>query len=202
MQPEMNPKGRDIKLRCPYCDSTFSSKEQLREHVVHVHGSDPPPRPYEKIRLLVNGHEHILDVGPSWTLHYVLHDQLGYIGTKTLCDRGVCSSCTVILEDRPVLSCMTLAIECDGMIITTIEGIASEEHPLIESYISQNAMQCGYCTPGFVVTAKALLDRMPNPSLDDIEDAIEGNLCRCGTYPQHSKAIMEAAHILLKNQAD
>ena len=102
-------------------------------------------------------------------------------------------SCTVIMNGRPILSCMKLAIECDGKSIETIEGIASENHPLIEAYVENHAMQCGYCTPGFVVTAKALLDQNPNPSEEDVRVALGGNLCRCGTYPQHPKAVLEAA---------
>jgi aerobic-type carbon monoxide dehydrogenase small subunit (CoxS/CutS family) len=88
---------------------------------------------------------------------------------------------------------MALAIECDGKDIETIEGIADADNPLIESYAKHHAMQCGYCTPGFVVTAKALLDRKPDPSEGEAKEAIAGNLCRCGTYPQHPKAILEAA---------
>jgi aerobic-type carbon monoxide dehydrogenase small subunit (CoxS/CutS family) len=88
---------------------------------------------------------------------------------------------------------MALAIECDGAVIETAEGINTDGHPLIKTYIKHHAMQCGYCTPGFVTTAKALLDRNPNPTNEEIVDAISGNLCRCGTYPQHPKAIREAA---------
>jgi aerobic-type carbon monoxide dehydrogenase small subunit (CoxS/CutS family) len=109
------------------------------------------------------------------------------------CDRGACSSCTVIIDGGPVLSCMTLAIERDGKIIETIEGIESKNHPLIEAYVRHHAMQCGYCTPGFVVTGKALLDRNPDPTEGEIRDALAGNLCRCGAYPQHPKAVLDAA---------
>jgi aerobic-type carbon monoxide dehydrogenase small subunit (CoxS/CutS family) len=93
---------------------------------------------------------------------------------------------------------MTLAIECDGRNIETIEGIAREQHPLVETYVKHSAMQCGYCTPGFIVTAKALLDKNPSPTVDEIKEALAGNLCRCGTYPQHIKAVEEAADILQK----
>jgi aerobic-type carbon monoxide dehydrogenase small subunit (CoxS/CutS family) len=149
-----------------------------------------------KITLVVNGDRHDVTVQENWTLQYVLHDVLGLTGTKLFCDEGACGACTVIMDGRPVLSCMTLAIECDGQSIETIEGIARKEHPLIESYVKHSAMQCGYCTPGFVVTAKALLDRNPNPTPDEIREALAGNLCRCGTYPQHVKAVTEAAGIL------
>ena len=100
------------------------------------------------------------------------------------------------MDGRPILSCMTLAIECDGKEVETVEGIAADNHPLIESYVKYHCMQCGYCTPGFVVTSKALLDRTPNPTDEEIREALAGNLCRCGTYPQHPKAVLEAAQEL------
>jgi xanthine dehydrogenase YagT iron-sulfur-binding subunit len=100
------------------------------------------------------------------------------------------------VDGRTVLACMTLAIECAGKKIETIEGIAKAKHPLIEAYIKYSCMQCGYCTPGFVVTAKAFLDKNPNPSVEEVKVALSGNLCRCGTYPQHIKAVLEAAKIL------
>ena len=153
-----------------------------------------------KISLIVNGEKHEVIVQENWTLQYVIHDVLGLTGTKVFCDEGACGACTVIMEGRPVLSCMTLAIECGGKNIETIEGIAREQHPLVETYVKHSAMQCGYCTPGFVVTAKALLDRNPSPTVDEIKEALAGNLCRCGTYPQHVKAVKEAASILHKEE--
>jgi len=126
----------------------------------------------------------------------VLHNELGLTGTKELCDQGACGACTVILEGRPVLSCMTLAMECDGKTIETIEGIARAHHPLIEAYVKHSCMQCGYCTPGFIVAAKALLDRNPDPTEEEVREALAGNLCRCGTYPQHITAVLEVANNL------
>jgi len=149
-----------------------------------------------QISMVVNGEAHEVVVQENWTLQYVLHDELGLTGTKAFCDEGACGACTVIMDGRPVLSCMTLAIECDGKNIETIEGITKTNHPLIETYVKWSAMQCGYCTPGFVVTAKALLDRNPDPTEEEIKEALAGNLCRCGTYPQHVKAVLEAASIL------
>jgi aerobic-type carbon monoxide dehydrogenase small subunit (CoxS/CutS family) len=96
---------------------------------------------------------------------------------------------------------MTLAIECDRRTIETAEGIAAANHPLVESYVKHHTMQCGYCTPGFVTTAKALLDRNPDPTVEEIMEALGGNLCRCGTYPQHPKAVLEAASILRGGRA-
>jgi aerobic-type carbon monoxide dehydrogenase small subunit (CoxS/CutS family) len=149
-----------------------------------------------KVNLLVNGERHEVFVEPQWTLLRVLKDELGLTGTKEFCGEGACGACTVIMAGRPVLACMMLAIECEGRPIETIEGIARANHPLIEAYIKHSCMQCGFCTPGFVVTAKALLDRNPDPTLEEIREALAGNLCRCGTYPAHFKAVSEAAAIL------
>lgn len=181
---------------CPYCQRTFEALDALKGHVVREHQKEPLPRPEGFIRLTINGEPYELKVDPEWTLYHLVHDRLGLMGAKMFCDRGACGSCTVIMDGRPVLSCMTLAIECDGKTIETIEGIAAAKHPLIETYIKHHCMQCGYCTPGFIVTAKALLDRNPNPTEDEVREALAGNLCRCGTYPQHPKAVLEAAQIL------
>jgi aerobic-type carbon monoxide dehydrogenase small subunit (CoxS/CutS family) len=145
---------------------------------------------------VVNGERHRIHIEPQWTLLGVLKDELGLTGTKEFCGEGACGACTVIMDGRPVLSCMMLAIDCQGKAIETIEGIARSGHPLIETYVEHSCMQCGFCTPGFVVTAKALLDRNPNPSLEEIREALSGNLCRCGTYPAHFKAVSEAAKII------
>lgn len=146
------------------------------------------------IRLNVNGKPYELTVQPNWTLQYVLHDKLAFTSVKDMCvGKGECGACSVIIDKRPVLSCMILAIECDGIEVETAEGILAAGHPLIESYAENSCMQCGYCTPGFLVTAKALLDRNPDPTVDEIMDALGGNLCRCGTYPRHPVAIQAAA---------
>jgi aerobic-type carbon monoxide dehydrogenase small subunit (CoxS/CutS family) len=145
------------------------------------------------IHLTVNNWKHEIQVEPEWVLRDVLRNQLGYLSIKDMCNGyGACGSCTVIMNGRPILSCMTLAIECDGAAIETAEGVATARPDLIEAYVMNHCMQCGYCTPGFVVTAKALLDRIPKPTEKDIRDALGGNICRCGTYPQHILAIKEA----------
>lgn len=187
---------------CPYCGEAMDGYASLKVHVLSRHKDEDLPRPEGEIDLEINGGSYRLRVEPEWTLHYLIHDLLGFTGTKLFCDRGACSACTVIMEGRPVLSCMLLAIDCDGCRIETIEGIAAREHPLIESYVQHHAMQCGFCTPGFVVTGKALLDRNPHPSEQDVKDALAGNLCRCGTYPQHPKAIREAAGKLAGSTED
>ncbi len=188
----------DTLYLCPDCSARFDAFEALEAHVVAKHSTASLPVPENVIRLTINEQIHEFLVEPEWTLHYLIHDRLGLTGTKTFCDRGACGSCTVILDGRPVLSCMTLAIECDGKSVETIEGIAAKQHPLIDAYVKHHAMQCGYCSPGFIVTAKALLDRDPDPTDDETREALAGNLCRCGTYPQHPKAVRDAAQALRK----
>jgi aerobic-type carbon monoxide dehydrogenase small subunit (CoxS/CutS family) len=151
----------------------------------------------ELVNFIVNGRAYSLQVEPNWPLRDVLRQKLGLTSVKDFCDGyGACGSCAVILNDRPVLSCMILAVECDGATIETAEGIADIKHPLIEAYIMNWTAQCGYCTPGFLVTAKSLLDHNTNPTEEEIKDALAGNLCRCGNYPAHIKAIKQAAKVL------
>jgi aerobic-type carbon monoxide dehydrogenase small subunit (CoxS/CutS family) len=153
------------------------------------------------VTLNINGQDYPMVVEPQQTLREVLHEELGLVGVKEMCDRGACGSCTVIMDGRPILSCMTLAIECGGHEIETIESLAAQEHPLVQAYADHQAMQCGYCTPGFVMTAKALLDRSPNPTEEEIKTALEGNICRCGTYPQHIPAVLQAASEIQEEEA-
>lgn len=181
----------ETRLQCPYCYDLQDSFEALKEHVLAEHKSEPIPTPEGLIRLTVNGLTQAMMVEPEWTLYQLIHDRMGLTGAKMFCDRGACGSCTVIMNGRPILSCMTLAIECDGAVIETVEGVATEHPQLIEKYAEHHAMQCGYCTPGFVVTAKALLDKNPNPTDQEIREALAGNLCRCGTYPQHPIAVLD-----------
>jgi aerobic-type carbon monoxide dehydrogenase small subunit (CoxS/CutS family) len=157
-------------------------------------GAIPTPR---MVNMTVNGRPFSLQVEPNWTLRDVLRQKLGLTSVKDFCNGyGACGSCTVIMDGRPALSCMTLAADCEGAVIETAEGIADAKHPLIEAYIMNWTAQCGYCTPGFLVTAKALLDHNPNPTVEEIKEALGGNLCRCGTYPAHIKAIQDANQVL------
>ena len=181
------------KYVCPYCGETHDSSDGLKGHVFKAHKGRGLPTAEGRIRLFINRAEHIFQVEPNWTLYYLIHDKLGLTGAKQFCDRGACGSCTMIVDGKPVLSCMILAIECDGKNVETVEGIAADGHPLIEAYVNNHAMQCGYCTPGFVVTSKALLDHNQDPTEEEIVDALSGNLCRCSTYPQHPIAVKEAA---------
>jgi len=182
---------QECRYLCPYCSRILESFENLKAHVLAEHRTEPVPTPEGLIHLTLNGQPYEVKVEPEWTLYQLIHDKLGLTGTKMFCDRGACGSCTVIMNGRAVLSCMTLAIECEGADIETVEGVAATHPLLIEKYAEHHAMQCGYCTPGFVVTVKALLDKNPNPSEQEIKEALAGNLCRCGTYPQHPVAVQE-----------
>ncbi|MFA5398893.1 MAG: (2Fe-2S)-binding protein [Dehalococcoidia bacterium] len=186
--------SKEIKnFVCPYCGESHDTQDGLKSHVFKSHKGRGLPTAEGRIKLTINRAEHSFLVEPNWTLYYLIHDVLGLTGSKQFCDRGACSSCTMIVDGKPVLSCMMLAIECDGKTVETVEGIAADGHPLIEAYVNNHAMQCGYCTPGFVVASKALLDRNQDPSEEEIVDALAGNLCRCSTYPQHPIAVREAA---------
>lgn len=156
------------------------------------------------ITLTVNGERHDLEIGlqpekvsPADTLAHTLRENLGLTGTKIGCDHGACGACTVIMDGKPILSCMTLTVECDGKSITTIEGLedlkTGQLHPLQQAFINNTAFQCGFCTPGMIMTAKALLDKNPSPSEDDIKEALAGNYCRCGSHYLVIKAVGEAA---------
>jgi len=148
----------------------------------------------ELIVMNINGSRKEIRVEAHHTLQHALQYDMGMTGAKHMCGHGMCGSCTVIMNGRPVLSCILLAIECEGANIETIEGIAANPSwkPLIDAYCKWDAMQCGYCTPGFLTTAKALIDRNPDPSEEDCREALAGNICICGTYPRHAIAILEA----------
>jgi aerobic-type carbon monoxide dehydrogenase small subunit (CoxS/CutS family) len=187
---------------CPFDGREFDSLADLQSHLQAIHLETAGS--LETVKLTVNGQSHEVRVEPNKTLWFVLRDKLGITSPKDMCNGyGACGSCTVILNGRPILSCMTLAVECQNARIETAEGIAESGHPLMETYTELYALQCGYCTPGFIVTAKALLDRNPRPTEDDIRDALGGNLCKCSSYPAHIRAVLLAAQELWekKNQA-
>ena len=142
--------------------------------------------------LIVNGHAYALEVPVGRTLAEVLRDDLGLTGTKIACAEGHCGACTVQLDGVPVLSCITLAHAVAGRSVTTIEGL--REHPLVEAFVEADATQCGFCTPGQIVSASALLEANLNPSAEEIKHAMAGNLCRCGTYPKIERAIHAVAN--------
>ncbi len=147
------------------------------------------------INLIVNEHEYELLVPSNQTLLDLLRDQLGLTGTKRGCDSGECGACTVLLDGIPFLSCVTLAAEVDGKKIQTIEGLAKgdEFHPVQKAFVEHGAVQCGFCIPGMVLSAKALLESNPNPTVEEIKKGISGNLCRCTGYAKIIQAIQSAA---------
>jgi len=153
-----------------------------------------------KIKVNRMWHEFELgrDVTSTMTLSYFLREKLGYTGLKVACDEGACGACTIIMDGQAVLSCMMLAVEADGHDILTIEGLP-EDDPVVEAFAEQcepgygTALQCGFCTPGFVMTARALLDENPKPTLEEIKEALSGNICRCGCYAGIAQAVRHAA---------
>ena len=156
------------------------------------------PKSKKRISLTVNGKKVEASVESRMTLAEFLREHLDLTGTKVGCNRGECGSCTVLLDGIPVYSCTTLAVEASGREVLTIEGISEEGklHPLQEAFIEHDALQCGYCTPGMILSIKALLDRNPHPSEDDIRRAIDGNLCRCGSYPNIIKATLDTSEMM------
>jgi carbon-monoxide dehydrogenase small subunit len=158
----------------------------------------------ETIRLSVNGKPYALEIGdkpneidPSHTLAHTLRETLGLTGTKVSCDNGACGCCTVLMDNKAVLSCMTLTVECDGKMITTIEGLkdlkAEKLDSLQQAFIDYTAFQCGFCTPGIIMSAKALLHENPSPTEEDVKEALSGNFCRCISHYQVVKAVMAAS---------
>lgn len=147
------------------------------------------------IQLKINGMEHEIAVEPYWTLLDVLREKLGLTGTKKGCGTGNCGACTILLQGRPVSSCLLLAIDARGKDINTIEGLAKDGnlHPLQEAFIKYGAFQCGYCTPGVIMAAKALLDTNPSPSEQQVKEGLVGNLCRCTGYNRIVQAVMAAS---------
>ena len=147
-----------------------------------------------RIALDLNGERYALDVEDDRRLLDVLRDDLGLLGTKLACGEGACGACAVLLDGRPVASCLLLAAAAEGHEVTTVEGIGRDgPTPLQEAFVAEDALQCGFCTPGQVVTATALLARTPAPSREEIREALAGNLCRCGAYPKIERAILRAA---------
>jgi carbon-monoxide dehydrogenase small subunit len=148
------------------------------------------------VKFRVNGEQKELDASPTKSLLDVVREDLLLTGTKRGCDSGECGACTVIMNGKAVNSCLVLATELEGAEITTIEGLgkyADELHPLQKAFIEKGAVQCGFCTPGIIMTAKAFLDLNPQPTEDEVRDAISGNLCRCTGYTKIVKAILASA---------
>jgi carbon-monoxide dehydrogenase small subunit len=148
-----------------------------------------------RVSLTVNGANHVVEIEPQETLLHVLRDRLGLTGTKANCEEGECGACTILLDGLPVNSCLLLAARAQGKSILTIEGLAKEpEHQrLLTIFANEGAIQCGYCTPGFLMTSAALLSAQPSPSPEEIRQALSGNICRCTGYSKILRAVLSAA---------
>ena len=185
------------KFICPNsgCGQEFSSLAELQAHIVAEHPNEAVPEKLTK--LTVNGIAYELKVEPNWTLAEVLRDKLGMTGTKISCDKGECGFCTVVLDGEAVFSCLLLAATCEGKSIQTIEGLSDpvthELHPIQEAFKVHHGMQCGFCTPGAIMTTKALLDKNPNPTVNEAKEALSGIMCRCSNFPRILESVMAAA---------
>jgi aerobic-type carbon monoxide dehydrogenase small subunit (CoxS/CutS family) len=168
-------------------EAVAAELQKINSEKLHGPGAVP-------ITLQVNGKSLKLEVEPRVTLLEALRSQ-GLTGSKEVCDRATCGACTVLLDDMPVYACSTLAIEAQNRQITTVEGLARDGKlaPVQQAFIDQDALMCGYCTPGFIMSVSALLKKNPQPSAEDVRHACSGNLCRCGTYPRIVQAALKAA---------
>jgi aerobic-type carbon monoxide dehydrogenase small subunit (CoxS/CutS family) len=160
------------------------------------------PQAVKRVSFIVNGRRRAIDVAARQTLAEALRDDLRLTGTKVGCNRAECGSCTVVVDGRAVFACTVLTVEAAGREVLTVEGLAGEDglHPLQEAFIEYDAVQCGICIPGILMSLKALLDVTVTPSEDDVRHAVAGNLCRCGTYPNTVKATLAAARVLRNRQ--
>jgi len=160
-----------------------------------------------EIKIKINGRWHNFeperDISPTMALSYLLREKLGYTGLKVSCDEGACGACTVIMDGKAILSCMMLAVEANGHEITTIEGLAKDD-PVVEAFAKQcepgygTALQCGICTPGFVMSARALLNDNPLPTMAEVKEALSGHICRCGCYAAIAQAVTHASENIAK----
>ena len=171
----------------------LTTEAKADHHGAKVHGPGAVP-----ITLTVNGKARKVSVEPRVTLLDALRDRLDYTGAKKVCDRATCGSCTVMLDGKAVYACSVLAIEAQERDIQTVEGLASGDnlHAVQSYFVENDAQQCGFCTPGFVVACKAFLDHNPNPTMADVERGLSGNICRCGTYVGVRQAALDAAREL------
>lgn len=154
------------------------------------------------IKLTINDQRYEMFVESRRTLLDALRKDCGLKGTKKVCDEGTCGACTVLLDGKAIYACMALAIECQGKSIETIEGLQNQGrlHPIQQAFIDHDALQCGFCTPGQIMSAKALLRNHPNPTIEQIHHGLAGNLCRCGAYPKIINAVLQAADLLRRRR--
>ena len=201
-KPKIAPSGPAGLSRRNFFGSVASGAAEAAILTLPVEAAQPAAAPAAggdmvPAVLHVNGQTHSLRVEPRWTLQHVLHDHLGLTGTKSGCERGECGACTVLIDGIARYSCLTLALEAVGTEITTIEGLMHGEKlgPVQQAFVEEDAMQCGYCTPGQVVSVEALLRRTPQPTAEQIREGVSGNLCRCGAYQHIFRAAQRAAEL-------
>jgi carbon-monoxide dehydrogenase small subunit len=183
----------ESRFVCPIDGMEFDTLAELQAHFQAAH---PVGEATGIVTLNINGTVYMLGVEPDWSLAYVIREKIGLTGTKRGCRAGDCGACTVIMNGLPVLSCLALAIECNGASITTVEGLAQDDDELTalqQAFIDEDAVNCGFCTPAMLLTATALLDFNPNPSKDEIKEFMSGVLCRCGIYHEILAAIQKVA---------
>jgi aerobic-type carbon monoxide dehydrogenase small subunit (CoxS/CutS family) len=180
-----------VKYLCPYDNQEFSSLADLKAHLEAEHLEAVAPVE-GLIVLKVNGHECHVQVKPEWSLAFVLREKLGLPALKVGCDRGECGTCTVVANGRAIYSCCMLAMDADGMEIETVEGLSDgiTLNPLQQSFVDNSAIQCGYCTPGFLMAAKALLATNPNPTRYEVREALSGHICVCGNIGKTIDAVL------------
>jgi aerobic-type carbon monoxide dehydrogenase small subunit (CoxS/CutS family) len=182
------------KYICPVCSQEFDTLDALKAHFNAEHDSEEGSKTdgFVTISLTVNGVTHTMAVEPCWTLAYLLREKLQLKGTKVACDEGACGACTVGVDGKPCLSCMMLAVECNGKNIETIESFTGDpkKQHILDTFWKFDAVQCGYCTPGLVEAAKLLLDRNSKPTEQDVKEELAGNICRCGTHANVIDAVL------------
>jgi xanthine dehydrogenase YagT iron-sulfur-binding subunit len=185
-------KGAGVTAATTVIESANALARETKDASIKDRAAGPDALP---VKLHINGQEHTVTIEPRYTLAETLRDNLGLTGTKVVCDRGSCSACTVWIDKTPALACMTLAIDTVGRHITTIEGLSQggTMHQVQAAFVKHDALQCGFCTPGMIMSCAALLERNPNPQLADVKHAVSGNLCRCGTYPKVFAATLDVA---------
>lgn len=201
MQDDENVKGKGSGLsRRTFLKASgisLSVPLVIGHRVIKVSGADVKVYGPGKVplKLSINGKSYSAEVEPRVTLLEALRNELDITGAKRVCDRATCGACTMIVDGKPVYSCSMLAIEAQGKSITTVEGLMQGDnlHPVQQAFIDNDAQQCGFCTPGFVVASKAFLDKHPNPTPAQIQKGLGGNLCRCGTYVGVRAAVAQAA---------
>jgi len=180
---------------CPYCTQTFASLDLLKTHVSASHAASGAVGLEDMVRLNVNGDDYYVKVEPYWDLAFVLRDKLGFFALKIGCSLGECGACTIVINGRSVYACMVLACEANGAKIETVEGLSDgiTMHPIQTTILQHNAAQCGYCTPGFMMSTKALLAKKAKPSYEEVREALSGHVCMCGELKRLVDAIYEGA---------